>query len=104
MAEVARLAREHQPKLIIAGFSAYPRDIDWKGFHDVAHDVGAYLLADVSHTAGLIVSGVLSSPSPYVDIIMSTTHKTLRGPRGAIIGCREELASRIDRAVFPGVQ
>lgn len=104
MDEVARIAQECQPKLIIAWFSAYPRDIDWSGFQRVAQSVGAYLLADISHTSGLIAANVLPSPAPYVDIIMSTTHKTLRGPRGAIIGCRQDLAAKIDRAVFPGVQ
>lgn len=104
MEEVRKLAHEHKPKLIIAGFTAYPRDIDWKAFKEIADEVGAITMADISHTAGLIAGGVLSSPVPYFDVVMTTTHKTLRGPRGAIIMCKEKFAKDIDRAVFPGLQ
>jgi glycine hydroxymethyltransferase len=104
MDEVRKLAHEHKPKLIIAGFTAYPRDIDWKGFKEIADEVGAITMADISHTAGLIAGGVLESPVPYFDVITTTTHKTLRGPRGAMIMCKEKFAKDIDRAVFPGLQ
>ncbi|MBD3360787.1 aminotransferase class I/II-fold pyridoxal phosphate-dependent enzyme [Candidatus Peregrinibacteria bacterium] len=104
MEEVRKLAKKHKPKLIIAGFTAYPRDIEWKKFKEIADEVGAMTMADISHTAGLIASKVLESPVPYFDIIMTTTHKTLRGPRGAIILCKEKFAKAIDKAVFPGFQ
>lgn len=104
MEEVRRLALEHKPKLIVAGFTAYPRDIEWKKFKEIADEVGAMTMADISHTAGLIAGGVLESPVPYFDVVMTTTHKTLRGPRGAIILCKEKFAKAIDRAVFPGLQ
>lgn len=104
MEEVRRLAHEHKPKMIIAGFSAYPRDIDWKQFKEIADEVGAISMADISHTAGLIAGGVLENPVPYFDVVMTTTHKTLRGPRGAMIMCKEKFAKAIDRAVFPGLQ
>ncbi len=104
MEAVRKLAHEHKPKLIVAGFTAYPRDIEWKVFKEIADEVGALTMADISHTAGLIAGGVLSSPVPYFDVIMTTTHKTLRGPRGAIIMCKERFAKDIDRAVFPGLQ
>lgn len=102
--EVLELAKKHKPKLIWAGFSAYSRIIDWKRFREIADEVGAYLVADIAHIAGLVASGVYPSPVPYADVITTTTHKTLRGPRGAMIMCKEELAERIDKAVFPGLQ
>lgn len=104
MEEVRKMAQEHKPKMIVAGFTAYPRDIEWKKFKEVADEVGAITMADISHTAGLIAAGVLESPVPYFDVVMTTTHKTLRGPRGAIILCKEEHAKAIDKAVFPGLQ
>ncbi|MBT3704910.1 serine hydroxymethyltransferase [Candidatus Peregrinibacteria bacterium] len=102
--EIEKLAVEHKPKMIVAGFTAYPRDIDWKRFKEIADKVGAISFADISHTAGLIAGKALESPVPYFDIIMTTTHKTLRGPRGAIILCKEKYAKAINRAVFPGLQ
>lgn len=102
--EVAALAREHQPKLIICGATAYPRIIDFERFAEIAHDVGAVLLADIAHIAGLVVGGVHPSPIPHADIVTTTTHKTLRGPRGGMILCRKGFARRVDRAVFPGLQ
>ncbi len=104
MEEVRRLALEHKPKMIVAGFTAYPRDIEWKKFKEIADEVGALTMADISHTAGLVAGGALESPVPYFDVVMTTTHKTLRGPRGAIILCKEKHAKAIDRAVFPGLQ
>jgi len=104
MDEVRKLAVEHKPKMIVAGFTAYPRDIEWKKFKEIADEVGAITMADISHTAGLIAGGALESPVPYFDVIMTTTHKTLRGPRGAMIMCKEQHAKAIDRAVFPGLQ
>jgi glycine hydroxymethyltransferase len=98
------MARKERPRIIIAGTTAYPRQLDFKIFADVAKEVGAYLLADISHISGLIVGGVHPDPSPYADVMMTTTHKTLRGPRGAMILCKQELAEQIDRAVFPGLQ
>ncbi len=102
--EIERLAIEHKPKMIVAGFTAYPRDINWARFKEIAEKVGAISVADISHTAGLIAGKALESPVPYFDVIMTTTHKTLRGPRGAIIMCKEKFAKDIDRAVFPGLQ
>lgn len=104
MEQIRRLAHEHKPKMIVAGFSAYSRDIDWAEFKKIADEVGAITFADISHTAGLIAGKVLSSPVPFFDIVMTTTHKTLRGPRGAMIMCKEKFAKDIDRAVFPGLQ
>ena len=97
-------ARKERPRIIIAGTTAYPRQLDFKIFAEVAKEVGAFLLADISHIAGLIVGGVHPDPSAYADVMMTTTHKTLRGPRGAMIMCKAEFAERIDRAVFPGLQ
>ncbi len=102
--EVLELAKKHKPKLIWAGFSAYSRIIDWKRFREIADEVGAYLVADIAHIAGLVASGIYPSPVPYADVITTTTHKTLRGPRGAMIMCKEEFAEKIDKAVFPGLQ
>ena len=104
MEEVRKMAHEHKPKMIVAGFTAYPRDIEWRKFKEIADEVGALTMADISHTAGLIAGGVLESPVPYFDVVMTTTHKTLRGPRGAMILCKEQYAKAIDRAVFPGLQ
>ena len=101
---IAELAKAHQPKLIIVGGSAYPRRFDFAGWREVADSVGAYLMADIAHIAGLIAADVHPDPVPYCDVITTTTHKTLRGPRGAIVMCRDELAESVDRAVFPGIQ
>jgi glycine hydroxymethyltransferase len=98
------LARKERPKIIVTGATAYPRQFDFKIFADIAKEVGAYLLADISHISGLIVAGAHPDPMPYADVVMTTTHKTLRGPRGAMIMCRKELAEKIDKAVFPGLQ
>ena len=99
-----RTAKEVQPKLIIAGASAYPRVIDFARFRAIADEVGAYLMVDMAHIGGLVAAGVHPSPVPYADVVTSTTHKTLRGPRGAIILCKAELGKKIDSAVFPGTQ
>ena len=101
---VRDLARKERPKIIVTGATAYPRLFDFKGFADIAKEVGALLLADISHIAGLIVAGVHPDPAPYADVITTTTHKTLRGPRGAMILCRQMYAGAIDKAVFPGLQ
>jgi glycine hydroxymethyltransferase len=101
---VAALAREHKPKLIVAGASAYSRLIDWQRFAEIAASVGARFMADIAHIAGLIAAGVHPSPVPYADVVTTTTHKSLRGPRGALILCKQELAKDIDRTVFPGIQ
>lgn len=102
--EIERLAVEHQPKLIIAGASAYAREIDFKRFSEIAKKVGAYLMVDIAHICGLVVAGQHPSPVPYADFITTTTHKTLRGPRGGLILCKAEHAAKIDKAVFPGIQ
>lgn len=102
--EVRKLARQHNPALIIAGASAYSRTIDFELFRGIADEVGAYLMADIAHIAGLVAAGVHPSPVPYADFVTSTTHKTLRGPRGAFILCRQEYADRIDSSVMPGIQ
>jgi len=104
MDEVYRLAKEEKPKMIVAGFSAYSREIDWKRFKEIADEVGAYTFADIAHIAGLIAAGELANPVPFFDVVSTTTHKTLRGPRGAIIMCQEQFAKQVDRAVFPGMQ
>ena len=101
---VRALALEHKPKLILAGASAYPRIIDFAKFREIADEVGAYLMVDMAHIAGLVAAGVHPSPVPYADVVTTTTHKTLRGPRGGLILCREELAKQLDKAVFPGTQ
>ena len=100
--KVEAIAKECQPKMIIAGASAYPRVIDFERFAHIAKSVGAYFVVDMAHIAGLVAAGVHPSPVPYADVVTTTTHKTLRGPRGGIILCKEELAKQIDKAVFPG--
>ncbi len=104
MNEIRFLALKEKPKMIISGLTAYPRTIDFKAFQDIAQEVGAIHLADISHIAGLIAAGVHPSPFPLTDIVTTTTHKTLRGPRGGIIMCKEKFAKDIDKAVFPGTQ
>lgn len=102
--QVRELARKHHPKMIIAGASAYPRIIDFKTFADIAREVGAYLFVDMAHIAGLVAAGLHPSPIPYADVVTTTTHKTLRGPRGGMIFCKAEYAKKIDSAIFPGSQ
>ena len=102
--ELERLAIEHRPKLIVAGFSAYPRIINFDRFRQIADKVGAKLMADIAHIAGMVAVGLHPTPVPYCEIVTSTTHKTLRGPRGGFILCRQELGPAIDKAVFPGIQ
>ncbi|MEW5946744.1 MAG: serine hydroxymethyltransferase [bacterium] len=102
--EVLRGAREAKPKLILCGASAYPRAIDFERFREIADEVGAYLMADIAHIVGLVAAGAHPDPVPVSDVVTSTTHKTLRGPRGAMIICRKEYADRVDKAVFPGTQ
>lgn len=104
MAEVERLAVEHQPKLIVAGWSAYPRQLDFAEFRRIADKVGAYLMVDMAHFAGLVATGLHPSPVPYADVVTTTTHKTLGGPRGGVILSKAELAKKINSAVFPGQQ
>ena len=101
---VRALAKEHKPKLILAGASAYPRKIDFEKFAEIAKEVGAYLMVDMAHIAGLVAAGLHPSPVPYADFVTTTTHKTLRGPRGGMILCKEEHAKMIDKAIFPGIQ
>ena len=102
--ELMQMAKEHKPKMIVAGASAYPRELDFTAFKDIADEVGAYLLADIAHIAGLIVAGVHQTPIPHADFVTTTTHKTLRGPRGGMIMCKEEYGKDINRSVFPGIQ
>ena len=102
--QIRDLAKKHQPKLLIAGASAYPRAIDFKLFADIAHEVGAVFMVDMAHIAGLVAGGAHQSPVPYADIVTTTTHKTLRGPRGGLILSTEEYAKKINSAVFPGTQ
>ena len=102
--EFARIAKEAQPKLIVAGASAYPRVIDFERMAEIAHSVGAIFMVDMAHIAGLVAAGLHPSPIPYADIVTTTTHKTLRGPRGGLILCKEKYAKQIDKAIFPGVQ
>ncbi len=104
MDEVARLANEHRPKLIMVGWSAYPRYLDFERFRAIADEVGAYLVVDMAHFAGLVAAGLHPDPVPYADVVTTTTHKTLCGPRGGMILCREEFAKKINSAVFPGQQ
>jgi glycine hydroxymethyltransferase len=104
MDEVARIAREQRPKMIIAGWSAYPRQLDFARFREIADEVGAYLFVDMAHFAGLVAAGLHPSPVPYADVVTTTLHKTLDGPRSGMILCRDEYAKKIDSAVFPGQQ
>jgi glycine hydroxymethyltransferase len=101
---VLEKAREHKPKLIVAGASAYPRAIDFKRFREIADEVGAYLMVDMAHIAGLVAADLHQNPVPYADFVTTTTHKTLRGPRGGMILCKEEFAKKIDKSIFPGIQ
>ncbi len=101
---VRAMALEERPKIIVAGATAYPREFDFAAFGEIAREAGAYFLADISHISGLILAGVHADPAPYADVVMTTTHKTLRGPRGAMILCKAEHAEAIDKAVFPGLQ
>ena len=102
--ELREKALQFKPKLIIAGFSAYSRELDFKKFKEIADEVGALLMADIAHIAGLVAAGIHPSPFPYCDVVTTTTHKTLRGPRGGLILCKKEHAKKIDKAVFPGLQ
>lgn len=102
--QVEKLAQEYKPKLIVAGASAYPRKIDFERFREIADSVGAYLMVDMAHIAGLVAAGLHENPCKYADVVTTTTHKTLRGPRGGMILCKAELAKKIDSAVFPGTQ
>ncbi len=104
MDEVRALALEHKPKMIIAGFSAYPRVIDWAAFRAIADEVGAYFLVDMAHVSGLVAAGEYPSPVPFADFVTTTTHKTLRGPRAGLILCRAQFAEAIDKAIMPGIQ
>ena len=102
--EIRKIAKECKPKMIVAGASAYPREIRFDLFADIAKEVGAYLFVDMAHIAGLVAAGLHQSPVPYADVVSTTTHKTLRGPRGGLILCKEEYAKQVDKAVFPGTQ
>jgi glycine hydroxymethyltransferase len=104
MDKVRELALKEKPKMIVAGYSAYSREIEWEKFKEIADEVGAYTFADIAHTAGLIAAKKMKSPVPFFDVVSTTTHKTLRGPRGAMIMCKEKYAKQVDRAVFPGMQ
>lgn len=104
MDKVREIAVREKPKMIVAGFSAYSRSIDWQEFKSIADEVGAFTFADIAHVAGLIAGQAIESPVPYFDVVSTTTHKSLRGPRGAMIMCKEQFAKQIDRAVFPGMQ
>jgi glycine hydroxymethyltransferase len=102
--DVLEKAKQHKPKLIVAGASAYPREIDFKRFREIADEVGAYLMVDMAHIAGLVAAGLHPNPVPYAHFVTTTTHKTLRGPRGGMILCKEEFAKQIDKSIFPGIQ
>lgn len=102
--EVREIALKHKPKLIVAGASAYSRVIDFKAFRDICDEIGAYLMVDMAHIAGLVAAGAHPSPVPYADFVTSTTHKTLRGPRGGLILCKEKYAKQLDKTIFPGIQ
>ena len=104
MDEVQRLAEQHRPKLIVAGWSAYPRVLDFERFREIADSIGALLMVDMAHFAGLVAAGLHPNPVPYADVVTTTVHKTLGGPRGGMIICREQHAKRIDSSVFPGQQ
>ena len=101
---IRQLALEHKPKMILTGASAYPRAIDFAKFREIADEVGASLFVDMAHIAGLVAAGLHQNPVPYADVVTTTTHKTLRGPRGGLILCKEKYAKDIDRQVFPGTQ
>ncbi len=101
---IREIAKRFMPKLIVSGATAYPRKIDFKKFHDIARDIGAHSMADISHIAGLVAAGEHVSPFPFTDIVTFTTHKTLRGPRGAVIAGKKELMEKVDKAIFPGLQ
>jgi len=102
--EIEELAKKHRPKIIISGATAYPREIDFEIFGQIAKKVDAYLVSDIAHIAGLVVAGIHKSPVPYADVVSTTTHKTLRGPRGGMLLCKDECAKKVDKAVFPGLQ
>jgi glycine hydroxymethyltransferase len=102
--QIEELAKKHRPKIIISGATAYPREIDFEIFGEIAKKVDAYLVSDIAHIAGLVVAGIHKSPVPYADVVSTTTHKTLRGPRGGMLLCKEEHAKKVDKAVFPGLQ
>jgi len=102
--EMERIAKECKPKLIVSGASAYSRTIDFPRIRKICDEVGAYMMVDIAHIAGLVAAGLHPSPVPYADVVTTTTHKTLRGPRGGLILCKEELAKQIDKAIFPGIQ
>ncbi|MDX8363689.1 serine hydroxymethyltransferase [Cytobacillus sp. IB215665] len=102
--DVLEKAKLHKPKLIVAGASAYPREIDFKRFREIADEVGAYLMVDMAHIAGLVAAGLHQNPVPFADFVTTTTHKTLRGPRGGMILCKEEYGKKIDKSIFPGIQ
>ncbi|MFB3817757.1 MAG: serine hydroxymethyltransferase [Candidatus Methylomirabilales bacterium] len=104
MAEVRQLAREHRPKMIVTGGSAYPRTLDFAAFREIADEVGCYLMADIAHPAGIIAAGLHPSPIPHCDLVTTTTHKTLRGPRGGMILCKEKYAAAVNKTMFPGMQ
>jgi len=104
MEKVREIALREKPKMIVAGYSAYSREIEWQKFQDIADEVGAFTFGDIAHTAGLIAGGQMTNPVPIFDVVSTTTHKTLRGPRGAMIMCKEKFAKQIDKAVFPGMQ
>ncbi len=104
MQKVKKIALKEKPKMIVAGFSAYSREIEWEKFKQIADEIGAFTFADIAHTAGLIAAKKMKNPVPLFDVVTTTTHKTLRGPRGAIIMCKEKFSKQIDRAVFPGMQ
>jgi glycine hydroxymethyltransferase len=101
---IADLAKKHRPKVIVSGATAYPREIDFEIFGQIAKDVGAYHISDIAHIAGLVVAGIHKSPVPYADVVSTTSHKTLRGPRGGMLLCKAEHAAKVDKAVFPGLQ
>ncbi len=102
--EVRAIAKKEQPKLIVAGASAYPRAIDFKAFRSIADEVGAYFMVDMAHIAGLVAAGLHANPMEYADFVTTTTHKTLRGPRGGAILCKADFAKQVDKAIFPGIQ
>ncbi len=102
--EIRRIAQQEKPKMVLAGFSAYSREVDYQKIHDIAQEVGAVSMMDMAHIAGLVAGGALNNPVPIMDIVTTTTHKTLRGPRGGMIMCKKEFAKKIDKAVFPGLQ